>query len=1111
MRPTTFKNYILCTIFLTGLQGYAAQAATITTPTPGPISVIDGEDVTITSTGSITSSGIGVEYSDVDAVSFNNEGSITSDDISVYITSPTYPNFSTLSGGITNTGTITNTSNGAVVIENSSIVNGGITNSGTIHSVNGSAILVQNGYDTAVNGGITNTGTLSSDNDVALLIRNGSFVNGDITNSGTIQGISINNGGSLVGNINNNSIINGNTHGVEVGSSGGFIGDLVNNGTITGQSGHGIRIQGSNTVNGTILNNNIISGSQSGVYVSSLSWSDPLHSIINASGASITGLANEGMLLQYGTISNDVINHGSITGQTHGVTLELTVENQITNTGTIQGTTGNGIYFTNYLSNADFSNSGTITGASNGLLILSGGGTTGDFVNDGTIIGQNGMGLSLDSGGNLHGTFTNNNIIQGSTYGIRSTSATFGTQFTNNGSITGQTNAGILLNSGSFNDGFINNGTITGNTNGLQVNYNSINGDITNTGTITGTTDSGLNFSSYGMTGALINTGTITGNIGIFTEQGNISGGIYNNAGGAIIGTSGRAITFGYGQKLYLNGGTIIGDVFDAQPSRDSSTSIVQVDENFTAQGDFYVGDFIVSSGKTMNTAGYGLDTLLLQNNGRLEIGANSTVTAETVQTGTGNYVFEVNGTRAGKLVVTTAPLDLTGSTISVKVGANPTASSYLIIDSASAITGGPGAVPTAVTGSYLWAFNMVDGTVGGSDDSDIYLQLAQQNNMPTTGNVGSVGSVLGSLVTPNAQLQSVQAAINNAPTAAALNSVLNSTLPIVSYASVTAANNVTVNTSNLINTRLTDLSSYGGGVSRSGIASGDLSRDLHFWVQAFGQRGNQGMRANSVGSFEGYDVNTYGTTVGLDSDTLVKNSTIGASFTYANTDVNGLTNADMDIDSYQLSLYGQHNLQNDMFLRGIAAYAYNDISSTRRNIGGVPGLNAFGDYNADQLSTTLTAGRDYKLNNTIVGSPLVTPTVLVNYLHYMPNSYTETGAGGANLSVDGNSMDMLEFGVNLQSKWDWNLANGALLQPSVQAGYRYDVVGDNIQTTSSFTGGGATFGTQGITPAQSTLNGGFGLTYQQSEQVSFTANYNYEHKSDYNSHAAVLRMKYSF
>jgi uncharacterized protein with beta-barrel porin domain len=1110
MRQTNFKNYILCTIFLTGLHGHSAQAATITATTPGPFSVVDGDSLTITSTGSLSNIGPGIDFTEINAGFFNNQGSIASVDTSVAITAITPGTGSHLSGGITNSGVIANVNNGAVVIENASTVNGNILNTGTIYSMNGNALLMQNN-DVVVTGNIINSGTMSSDNDVAVVIRNSAVLNGNISNTGTIQGLAVYSGAMVNGSITNGSVINGNNNGLEIYNGSNVRDNLTNNGTITGNNGNGLVVQYGGSVLGNIVNNNSITGSQAGFYT--YSSGAPIGSITNALGATMTGNGAEGLYTFASTITNGVFNHGTITGATDGAFFGSTIQNQLTNTGTIEGLAGNGAVFSNYSTSGNILNSGTVRGATNGMRLLSGGGTYGTFTNTGSIIGQNGNGFFLDSGGQVAGNFTNDTsgIIQGSINGIRTNSGSFYANFTNNGSIIGQTGSGMYMQygGGNFGDNFVNNGSITGQTNGFYFNSNNINGDIINNGTVAGTTGDGFHFDSYGMSGALINNGTITGDVGFFTTSGSISGGLYNNTGGTIIGTSGRAITFGYGQKLYLNGGTIVGDVVDATSRSSSGSSIVQVDKDFTAQGDFYVGDFIVSSGTTMNTAGYGLDTLNLQNNGRLEIGAGSTVTAETVQVGTGNYVFELSGNQSGQLV-TTNPLDLTGSTISVKIGAAPTATSYLIIDSASPITGGPGAVPTAVTGSYLWAFNMVDGTVGGSDASDIYLQLAQANSLPTTGNAGAVSAVIGNLATSNTQLQAIQTAINNAPTAAALNTILSSTMPIVSYASVTAANNVTVNTANLINTRLTDLSSY-GGVSRSGIASGDISRDAHFWVQAFGQRGNQGLRASSAGTFEGYDVNTYGTTIGLDSDTLVKNSTVGASFTYANTDVNGLTNADMDIDSYQLSLYGQHNLQNDMFLRGIAAYTFNDISTERRNIGGVPGLNAFGDYNANQLSTNLSAGRDYKLNNTLVGSPLVTPTVLVNYLHYMPNSYTETGAGGANLSVDGNSMDMLEFGVNLQSKWDWNLANGALLQPSVQAGYRYDVIGDNIQTTSSFTGGGATFATQGITPAQSTLNGGFGLTYQQSEQVSFTANYNYEKKSDYNAHAAILRMKYSF
>lgn len=1112
MYSKNFKKYILCTVFITTFYSYGAQSASvvISTNTPGPIVVGNTDTVTVTSTGAVTSGG--VTYTDVSAGFFNNQGSVASFNGNALEFTTTFGSTS-LSGGITNSGTIGSNNGTAVLIENGTTINDGLSNNGgmisnnngvgilmqngaifngginndtngAISSINNYAILIQN--STNFNGGITNSATISSNGTSAIVIQNGSTVNGGITNSGsittnnnyaifvqsggrifdgitntgTISGITIENGGQLDGDLLNDSTIQGNQHGVKIADGSQLYGNIVNNELIQGNGGHGILVANGVSGNGTITNNKTITGSLSGLRIYD---TNAIDGITNTANSTITGSAEEGIYIGNGSISNGVTNNGIITGSTDGAALTSHgTLNHITNTGTIEGLAGNGLRVFSGTRTAILLNSGTIKGNLNGIL--------------------------YETGGAIDGLFTNN------------------------GSIIGTTGAGIRLNSSSsVNNDIINNNTITGNTDGIRINFTGFGADIVNNGTITGTTGAAINLEQLGFSGAIINNGTLTGSKGIYLNNGIVTGGIYNNVGGTITGTGGTAIEIGFSgnQYIYLNGGNIIGDVIDTQVS--STSTFVQVDQDFTAQGNFNVANFIISSGKTMNTAGNSLNALTLDNQGTLHIGSGGTATFETIQASAGNnYIFGINGDNAGKLVLTTGALDLTNSTISIYSTGSMSTTPLMIVDTVNPLTGGPSGTPLSVSSnSYLWTYTIVDGTAVGGDDTDLYVQAtANPSNSLSSGNNENLLNALDSISTADPQLSAIQAAVNNAPDADTLNNILSSTLPNVSYAAVTSVNNVAFNTIDLVNTRLGDLSSTSN--TRSGISSGDIVKGLHLWAQVFGQRGNQGIRSDNNGTFSGYDVNTYGTTIGLDSDALINNSTVGASFTYAKSDVNALTNADMVIDSYQLSLYGQHDLNNKAFLRGIASYAYNDISTTRFNIGGT-GSAAFGDYNADQISGTLTAGREYAVNAGVLGIPVITPSVMTNYIHYMPNSYTETGAGGANLSVNGDNMNLLEFGVNLQSRWDLMMARGAVLQPTVNVGYRYDVIGDNLQTTSSFTGGGASFSTQGINPAQSTLNGGVGLTYQKTDHVSFTAGYNYEHKSNYNAHAGIIKMNYKF
>ncbi len=150
--------------------------------------------------------------------------------------------------------------------------------------------------------------------------------------------------------------------------------------------------------------------------------------------------------------------------------------------------------------------------------------------------------------------------------------------------------------------------------------------------------------------------------------------------------------------------------------------------------------------------------------------------------------------------------------------------------------------------------------------------------------------------------------------------------------------------------------------------------------------------------------------------------------------------------------------------------------------------------------------GRDYAYGGTIL-----TPKVMGHWTHFSPDGYTETGAGGANLTVDMDSMNIAELGVGLDASWNLKQSNGAMMEPKIGVGYRYDFVGDNIQATSSFAGGGGTFASQGPDPAQGTFDVGVALNYHTTDNWQFTLNYDFEMKQDFDAHSGFVRAGYRF
>ncbi len=292
-------------------------------------------------------------------------------------------------------------------------------------------------------------------------------------------------------------------------------------------------------------------------------------------------------------------------------------------------------------------------------------------------------------------------------------------------------------------------------------------------------------------------------------------------------------------------------------------------------------------------------------------------------------------------------------------------------------------------------------------------------------------------------------------------------------------------------------------GDSDTGMVAGQMGEGVGVWGKAFGQIANQDNRDG----VSGYDADTFGVAVGIDSENMIRDGLVGVSLSYANTDVesDNLTTTDTDVDSYQLSLYGSKALDQGMYVSGMLGYAWNDVDQTRNNVLGVAGNNANSDYDGNQYMAYAEFGKDYMMNGMTL-----TPKVLANYVHSDFDGYTESGST-ANVTAGSSDVDVFELGIGARAEWDFMDNSGNSIKPSLTAEYRYDVIGDEVQTTSTFTGGGAAFQTEGFDPAQSSFLVGTGVQYDISDHTTISADYGYQFKSDYDAHNLSIRAGMKF
>lgn len=247
----------------------------------------------------------------------------------------TVTNHASLSNGLSNNGTISNTIGVAISILNTSTINGGLSNSGMI-SANNTGIKIES--DSTINGDIFNSGTIVSNIHGTGILLNASMLNGDIFNSGTISGSGNDSGISLLnisqvsGDITNQGLINAYS-GNAIAITHSVIGGISNTGRIESTSGDSIHVSNASTIQNNITNSGSLSGGQNGIFIRSTST---VGGIIN-SGA-ISGSSN-GLNISTSTINNSITNTGTISGGLTGINISSssTVSGGISNSGTIQG------------------------------------------------------------------------------------------------------------------------------------------------------------------------------------------------------------------------------------------------------------------------------------------------------------------------------------------------------------------------------------------------------------------------------------------------------------------------------------------------------------------------------------------------------------------------------------------------------------------------------------------------------------------------------------------------------------------------------------------------------------------------------------------------------
>lgn len=798
---------------------------------------------------------------------------------------------------------------------------------------------------------------------------------------------------------------------------------------------------------------------------------------------------------------------------------------------------------------AGSANAAVVTYSSNSTVPVYTSGTTGLNISGTALISTTGVGPGVLVSGTgampinvSSGVIIRSNAVTG-TISVDADTGLTGVTINNSGTIINTGNAAAISSTNTAADGSLidltirNTGTISGtiNTSGALT-YTGTNGiqrgNITSTntasteavtlvgGSMVGNIDLGAGVNNIIVSNSSV-TGNFTGGAGVDSitvkDSSTFTGNIATAAGADNVTVSNSRvngnITTGNGlTTTVLTNATVSGTITDSQAG-DADVLTINGQNTFTTMGaisgienvNFNTSTVldhglsgadavVVAAAKTLtvnnsfSTAAGGT----LTNNGTVDIAAGKTVTAASYTGGTGSHVGIgiVSSTSAGKLVLTTT--GATAPSLTINIGANSgyiaSGTQFVVVDSqGSANTNA--SLTTSSTGVYRFSTALNNG------DISLTIGRVATNAVVAGDDNKAVAAALDTATANNnAALIAVHSAIGQQTTAAGVENIVESLAPSIDGAGA-ASVGITVDTGNQISNRLASVR------STSGVATGDAMASKHMWVQGFGSTVEQ----DDKGGNRGYDASSGGVSVGVDTDTLAEGFTTGLAFSYGNASVdsNASSGASTDIDSYVATVYGSRVLDNGIFINGQVAGGYNKYD-TSRNVIGVG--TAKGDTDGFQGSAKLEGGKDFA-----AGGFTVTPLASLQYTYLNMDKYTETGAGGASLTVDPEALSTVDAGAGAQVAYAIPLSDGGTLKPSAHAKYIYRMGDTEMGTTSSFTGGGASFATTGVEADRSSVNLGAGLLLTTVAGTDLSLNYDADIRSNLTGHTGQLKARWAF
>ena len=189
-----------------------------------------------------------------------------------------------------------------------------------------------------------------------------------------------------------------------------------------------------------------------------------------------------------------------------------------------------------------------------------------------------------------------------------------------------------------------------------------------------------------------------------------------------------------------------------------------------------------------------------------------------------------------------------------------------------------------------------------------------------------------------------------------------------------------------------------------------------------------------------------------------------------------------------------------------VGSFAWNWYEGKRDISIGAINRTANADYDGQQYGAYLGGGYKFELGKSLE----LTPLASIQWNHLRLAGYTETDAGSMNLIVNRQSYDILQsgLGARIASPLKYKWGN---FTPEVHAKWLYNFIGDDMAITSTYTGGGGSFTSNGAKPAKNGVNLGGKLSFDLKNDVSIIAECDTEMRDGFVGVYGSATLRYKF